>query len=356
MPRTVAVVLAGGRGRRTDILCYIRPKPGLFFAGWYRVIDFALSNCIYPEILNMAVLTDYERSHMAKHLKLWKQVNAPNRKLRILEAEAGSYKGTADAIYQNPDYLQNLDADTVLVSADDHVYKMGYRRMLTSQQKASADVTMGVVRVPMEQAHRFGTATLDGVGKIVSFAAKTWTPPSSLASTGIYALETEPLCQHLIEDAQQPDSPDDFSYAIIPRMVNRDSVFAYQLDGYWHDIDIIEAYCTANMESIGQTPPFSLDGLQPVLTQGSCSSATKEFQQVEVLNSTISSGCTVEGRMRSSVLSPGVRIDEQAEIRNSVLMPNVFVGYHSVVDGCIIGEGVNIGRLCHIGFGRSPVS
>jgi glucose-1-phosphate adenylyltransferase len=249
MRRTVAVVLAGGWGRRMDILCYIRPKPGLFFAGWYRVIDFALSNCIYPEILDIAVLTDYERSHVAKHLKLWKQVNAPNKKLRILEAEAGSYKGTADAIYQNPDYLRILTLTRCLCQPDDHVYKMGYRRMLIPQQKASADVIVGVVRVPMEQAHRFGTATLDGVGKIVGFAEKTWTPSSSLVSTGIYALKTESLGQPLIEDAQQPDSPDDISYAIIPRMVNRDSVFAYQLDGYWHDIGNIEAYYTLTLEA-----------------------------------------------------------------------------------------------------------
>ncbi len=353
MGKTVALILAGGRGKRMDVLCHVRPKPALPFAGCYRVIDLTLSNCIYSRISDIAVLTDYQRSHMAQYIKRWNLANPSNRNMHILEPKAGAYKGTADAVFQNLDYLRGRNADVILVLAGDHVYKMDYAKMLAFHREVNADVTVGVIPVPNEQAHCFGTVTLNSEDRITGFLEKSSMPQSNLASMGIYVFNKDVLAKRLIEDASGPSSRHDFGYSILPRMVKQDKVFAYRFDGYWQDIGTIEAYYTANMNLIDEKPPFSLDGVQPVLTQNNGSSTKEEFESANVVNSIISAGCTIKGRVENSILSPGVWVDKQAVIRNSVLMSNVFVGYHSIVDRCIIDEGVEIGRMCDIGFGRS---
>jgi glucose-1-phosphate adenylyltransferase len=352
MGKTLAFIMAGGRGKRMDLLCDVRPKPALPFAGRFKVIDFTLSNCIYSGINDLAILTDYQRSDMAKYLREWASVNAVGN-FDVLEPDAGSYKGTADSIYQNLPYLDRFDAENALILAGDHIYKMDYHRMIAFHKEKKADVTVGVIRVPIEDAHRFGTVATGSDSEILEFVEKSPNPRSNLASMGIYVFNKDVLARRLREDAAQPDSPHDFGYAIIPGMVGRDRVYAYEFSGYWQDIGTPQAYYSANMELVGVQPAFSINGTRTVLTQGLSLPPANVCRQGKVVNSLISPGCVIKGHVENSILSPGVWVDEQAEVINSVLMANVLVGYHSVVDSCIIDEGVNIGRLCYIGFGKS---
>ncbi len=355
MGKTVALILAGGRGKRMDVLCHVRPKPALPFAGKFKVIDFTLSNCVYSGINDLAILTDYQRSYMAKYLRQWGLANAV-RTFHILEPEMGSYKGTADAVYQNLRYLDGLNAENVLILAGDHIYKMEYREMLAFHEQKKADVTVGVIRVPIEEAHRFGTVSVSDDAEIVEFVEKSSNPKSTLASMGIYVFNRKVLSRRLKEDAARADSPHDFGYAILPGMVGRDKVKAYEFAGYWQDIGTPQAYYAANMELVSTKPSFSLNTTRTVLTQRLELPPPNMHRQGIAVNSLLSPGCVIKGRVENSILSPGVYIDEQAQVRNSVLMPNVFVGYHSVVDTCIIDEGVTIGKLCYIGFGKSLLS
>jgi glucose-1-phosphate adenylyltransferase len=355
MGKMVALILAGGRGKRMDVLCHVRPKPALPFAGRFKVIDFTLSNCFYSGINDPAILTDYQRSYMAKYLAQWGLTNAA-RTFHILEPKTGSYKGTADAVYQNLPYLNKFDTENALILAGDHIYKMDYREMLAFHEQAKAAVTVGVIRVPIEEAHRFGTVSVDDGGEILEFVEKSRHPGSNLASMGIYVFNRDVLVQRLKEDAVRPDSLHDFGYAILPNMVGRDKVKAYEFTGYWQDIGTPQAYYAANMELIRAQPSFSLNHTRTVLTQRFNLPPPDISRQGKVVNSLLSPGCVIKGRVENSILSPGVWVDEQAEVRNSVLMSDVFVGYHSVVDTCIIDEGVNICKLCYIGFGKSLLS
>jgi glucose-1-phosphate adenylyltransferase len=348
---TLAMILAGGKGKRMDILCQVRPKPSLPFAGRFRVIDFSLSNCIHSRIRDIAVLTDYQRSHMAKYLRNWR-LNKPGIvEFHVLEPRTGSYKGTADAVYQNIDYLVEADADAVLILAGDHVYKMDYRRMVAFHENAEADVTVGVIPVPIEEAHRFGIVTIDNESRVVDFIEKPRHPQSNLVSMGIYVFNKRVLCERLILDAARSDSPHDFGYAILPSTVRRDRVFAYQFKDYWRDIGTAAAYYEANMEIMSQQAHFSVNGRWPVLTAEHDSIPPKDINIGNIVNSIISPGCVIRGHVENSVLSPGVCVEDEAVVRNSVLMSNVSIGYHSVVNRCILDEQVNIGKFCYIGFG-----
>jgi glucose-1-phosphate adenylyltransferase len=351
MEKTVALIMAGGRGKRMDVLCRVRPKPALPFAGKFSVIDFALSNCVYSGIADLAILTDYQRSYLARYLRGWGLSNAI-RTFHILEPSTGSYKGTADAVFQNLPYLNKLNAQNVLILAGDHVYKMNYREMIAFHEQTKADVTVGVIRIPIEEAYRFGTVSLGDDGKILEFVEKSKNSRSNLASMGIYIFNRDILARRLAENAQM-DLPHDFGYAILPGMVGRDKVKAYEFTGYWQDIGTPDAYYAANMELVCAQPRFSLDGTKPVLTQRLNLPPPYISDQAMVINSLISPGCVIKGYVKDSVLSPGVWVDERAEVWKSVVMSNAFIGYHSVVESCIIDEGVNIGKLCYIGFGKS---
>ncbi|MDD5039477.1 MAG: glucose-1-phosphate adenylyltransferase [Dehalococcoidales bacterium] len=351
MSREIAIILAGGRGKRMDILCHVRPKPALPFAGRFRVIDFTLSNCIHSKVKDIAVLADYQRSHLVNYLRHWNLENASPANFDILKPGTGSYKGTADAVYQNLDYLQKHHSDTVLVLAGDHIYKMDYRNMLAFHEQTKADATVGVITVPTEQACRFGTVTVDADRRISGFVEKSESSQSNLASMGIYIFNKDVLIERLTEDAAEDASPHDFGYAILPKMVKRNKVFAYKFNGYWQDIGTIEAYYEANMQLLQKQPPISLNGAQPIFTGETVQAPVREFHQGSVVNSLISPGCVIKGHVENSILSPGVWIDEHAVVRNSILMSNVFVGYYSTIESCILDEAVNIGKICYVGFG-----
>jgi glucose-1-phosphate adenylyltransferase len=354
MGPALAMILAGGRGKRMDIFCHSRPKPALPFAGNTRVIDFTLSNCIHSHLKDIAVLTDYQRSAMAIYLRRWFLGNGNLSNISTIEPRNGSYLGTADAVYQNLRYIENHSADLIMVLAGDHVYKMDYRKMLAFHHKMRADATVGVVSVPIEEAHRFGIVNTDNEERIIDFVEKPELPQSNLVSMGIYVFDKKVLIDRLVEDAELTNSPHDFGHAILPSMVSRDKVFAYKFDGYWRDIGTPEAYYESNMDLLSFKPSFSLDGKWPVLIeQNRHLYPAKKSQQGIIENSLISQGCTIKGRVENSVLSPGVWVDEEAEVRNSIIMANSFIGRHSVVDNCILDEGVTVGKLCYLGFGGS---
>jgi glucose-1-phosphate adenylyltransferase len=352
---TAAVILAGGRGKRMDILCHIRPKPALPFAGRFRVIDFSLSNCIHSQISDIAVLTDYQRSYMADYIRQWHRFNANSTNCHVLEPASGSYLGTADAVYQNLNYFNKRNVDAVLVLAGDHVYKLDYRKMLAFHREVNADVTVGVIPVPIEETHRFGTVTLNASRRITDFSEKSPISQSNLVSMGIYVFNKRVLAERLIEDAGDQTSRHDFGYSLLPDMVKRDRVFAYRFQGYWQDIGTVEAYYEANMELTKEQPCFSLNSTMPVMTQEQHLSPPYISGQASITNSLVSPGCVVKGRVENSILSPQVWVDEQAMVRNSVIMGRTFIGRHSVVDCCVLDEGVKISDYCYLGFGSGLI-
>jgi len=348
--KVATLVLAGGRGKRMEVLCDLRPKPVLSLAGNVRVIDFSLSNCVHSKIPDIGVLVDYERERLADYLTGWNAVNTATR-LRILPPAEGSYTGTADAVYQNLDYLEKQNADTVLVLSGDHVYKMDYRPIIAFHQRIGADATLGVFHVPIEETHRFGTVTTDRAGRIEEFREKSSIARTNLASMGIYIFKRDTLARRLREDAGEPGSLHDFGYNVLPRMVKTDRVFTYEFKSYWLDVGTVKAYYDANMELLPPRPRLSLDGTWPVLRDNTLPPAYSVSQGGNVINSLISPGCVIKGRVENSILSPGVHVAEQALVRNAVIMADTSIGYHSIVDGCILDERVNIGNFCYVGFG-----
>lgn len=350
MNNTAAVILAGGEGKRMDILCQTRPKPALPFAGRFRVIDFSLSNCINSHISNIAVLTDYQRSYMADYLNRWRLTNAGFINFNVLEPRGGSYRGTADAVYQNLDYFYRSKADNALILAGDHIYKCDYRKMLAFHQESQADVTVGVIPVPIEQATRFGTVTTDAAGRITEFLEKSPMPHSNLASMGIYIFNRNILTERLVADADNPVSRHDFGYSVLPSIVKVDRVFAYRFNGYWRDIGTIDAYYEANMELTKDRRNYTPTGKSPILTLRQRLPPPCTGKQASIKNSIISPGCVIRGHIENSVLSPGVWVDEEAVVRNSVIMGNGYIGSYTIVDRSILDEGVNVGEYCHIGF------
>ena len=352
----VALILAGGRGKRMDILCHLRPKPALPFAGTFRVIDFTSSNCVHSQIADIGVLIDYQRAGMAEYLRQWHSANGGATNLCVLPPRVGSYAGTADAVYQNLDYLEKQGSDTVLILAGDHIYKMDYHKMITFHHMMKADATVGVVRVPIEETHRFGTVTVDAQNRITEFVEKSPMSQSNLASMGIYVFNKDLLARRLSEDARELGSRHDFGYSILPRMVKADRVFAYEFNGYWHDIGTVEAYYEANMELLRPQPRFSLDSDWPILSDRGILPVRRASGEGSIVNSLVGPGCVIKGYVENSVLSPGTYVAEKAIVRNSVVMAQASIGNSSVVEGCILDEGVTIGEFSHIGVGTTPLA
>ena len=355
MKKVVAMVLAGGQGKRMEVLCQVRPKPALPFAGRFRVIDFTLSNCVHSGIGNVALLTDYQRDHMAAYLKQWSSNNPGDYGLDTLEPKEGSYRGTADAVYQNLDYLKRYGPEVVVVLAGDHIYSMDYRRMLAFHLESSADVTVGVMPVPLEEASRFGIVIPDGTGRIVDFNEKPAVPASNLASMGIYIFNPRVLTEGLAEDHDNPVSSHDFGYSLIPDLVKRRRAFAYKFEGYWRDIGTVETYYEANMELTSRLPSYTFNDAWPILTRDCATLPPTIAGKGRVKHSLIGSGCVIEGEVEGSILSPGVRVEENAVVRNSIVMERTVIGRNSLVDRCILDEGVTVGTQCCVGLESNPI-
>jgi glucose-1-phosphate adenylyltransferase len=350
---TLTMILAGGRCKRMEIFCRHKAKSAISFAGNSRVIDFTLSNCVHSENKNIAVLADYHRISMAIYLNRWVAANCNSRTFHVLEPKYGTYVGNADAVYQNIDFLKKNSSDLILIVAGDMIYRMDYRKILLHHRESGADVTISTTRVPIEQASRFGVVNLDNNSRVTSFLEKPEIPQSNIASMSIYVFNKQLLIENLIEDAAIASSPHDFGHAILPRMVRQNNVSAYSFSGYWRDIGTPQGYYEANMEVLPEASTFLNNDAWPLLTEPDRLEDPRITLQGNVQNSIISHGCVVKGQVLNSVLAPGVWVEEEAVVRDSVVMGNSFIGYHSVVDHCVLSEGVNIGRLCYLGFGGS---
>ena len=374
---TLALVLAGGRGSRLQELTQWRAKPGVFFGGNFRIIDFALSNCVNSGIRRIGVLTQYKAHSLIRHLvRGWSQLQTDQGEfLEILPASQSTssnwYTGTADAIYQNLDIIRNLQPEFVLVLAGDHVYKMDYGHMLAFHMEHDADLTVSCVEVSLDEARGFGVMSVDAQGKVLRFEEKPGQPfpmpgseDTALASMGIYVFNTEFLYEELIRDARSPDSDHDFGRDIIPELIERNQVYAYMFrdpesgdQGFWRDVGAIDSYWAANMELVDPLPELDLyDRDWPIRTYHPQLPSAKFVldegeHRGEVVNSIVSGGCIVSAaELRRSLLFSNVRVYAQTVLDESIVFPDVTIGrkcriHRAVIDrGCQIPDGTVIGE------------
>jgi glucose-1-phosphate adenylyltransferase len=380
--RTIALVLAGGRGSRLKQLTDRRAKPAVFFGGKFRIIDFVLSNCINSNIRRIAVLTQYKAHSLLRHLQMGWSFLRPemNEFLDLLPAqqrleEATWYRGTADAVYQNFDILRAARPEFFVVLAGDHIYKMDYSNMLNDMRAKGADCVVGCAEVPIAEASDFGVMAVDASMRIVDFLEKPPAPPAmpgkpgvALASMGIYAFSANFLYAELQRDHDDPNSSHDFGKDVIPHLVARGLAVAHhfeescvtttpQSEPYWRDVGTIDAYWAANLDLVRPTPQLDIyDRNWPVWTyQQQLPPAKFIFDDLDrrgiAVDSMVSGGCIVSGaQVTRSLLFSSVRINSWARTCEAVILPEVEVGRHArlnkvVIDrGCRIPEGLVVGE------------
>ncbi len=356
----VAMILAGGRGSRLYDLTKKVAKPAVYFGGKYRIIDFPLSNCANSDISVVGVLTQYEsvllNSYVSKDQN-W-GLDAKDAGVFVLpprekdDTGFGLYRGTADAITQNIDFLDQNEADYVLILSGDHIYKMDYAKMLAAHKAANADCTIAVMEVPLKEASRFGIMNTNEEDIIVEFEENPAQPKSNLASMGIYIFSYDVLRQYLVEDDQKADSNHDFGKDIIPALLNTGKkCLAYRFEGYWKDVGTIDSLWEANMDLLN--PDNILDLADP-----SWKIYTEDVNELPqfigangvVDNAYITEGCVVDGEVKNSVLFTNVTVEEGAQVIDSVVMPNCVVKAGAKLVRClvqentIIPEGVELGH------------
>jgi len=374
---TLAIVLAGGRGSRLKGLTDWRAKPAVPFGGKFRIIDFPLSNCINSGIRRISVVTQYKSHSLQRHLQRgWGFLSGQfGEFIEVLSAQQrvgeGWYTGTADAIYQNLDILRHYGPSYVLVLAGDHIYKMDYGKMVAAHAANGADITVGCIPVPLDDARAFGVMEVDETGRIVEFAEKPEhpkpmpdNPDKALASMGIYVFTAEYLRNCLLDDARNPDSSHDFGKDIIPAAVRRDKVFCFRFmnantgaPGYWRDVGTVDAYWEANMDLANIQPELNLyDTNWPIWTYQEQLPPAKfafddENRRGMAVDTMLSGGCLITGAMvRHSVLFSNVRIHSFSEVEDSVILPDVEIRRgcrirRAVIDkGAVIPEGTVIGE------------
>ena len=357
--RTLAMILAGGAGTRLTVLSEKRAKPAVPFAGKFRIIDFTLSNCVNSGIYTVGVLTQYRPHSLNEHIGIGKpwdldRARGGVRLLQPYQEQQGQrwYRGTADAVYQNLDFIQNHDPANVLVLSGDHIYKMDYAPMIAYHMEKGADLTIAVMPVPLEEAHRFGIMEVDEEGRIVHFTEKPKEPKSNLASMGIYVFNTKMLVKRLSEGSEE--SPrEDFGKHVIPAMLALgDRVFAYRFQGYWVDVGTIDSYWATNLELTKPEPALDLYGRDwPIHTRSQERPSAKFTPQSKVTSSLISNGCVVRGLVHNSVLSPGVYVSPGAVIKDSIIMNDTWIGPGALVERTVVDKQVVIGAGVEIGQG-----
>jgi len=358
MNKVLALILAGGQGERLSILSEERAKPSVPFGGKYRIIDFALSNSVNSGINRLGILTQYRPRSLNDHIGIGKpwDLDRENGGVFLLQPFIGRdvsfwYRGTADAVFQNLDFIEEHPAEQILILAGDHIYSMRYDEMVYYHRAKGADVTVAVAEVPIEEAHRFGIITADDTDRVVAFDEKPAQPKSNLVSMGIYVFNKDVLMERLTEDALRP-STHDFGRDIVPAMVDQDRVFAFRFNGYWRDVGTIEAYWQSNMDLLADLPDFNLyDRYNPVRTRSSERAPAKVGTRAHISRSLITHGCIINGYVEHSVLSPGVFVEEGAVIRDSIIFDDVYIERDAVITRSIIDKEVRVGAGSQIGWG-----
>lgn len=358
----VAMLLAGGQGSRLYALTKHTAKPAVQFGGKYRIIDFPLSNCVNSGIDTVGVLTQYQplvlNDYMGNGLP-W-DLDRTFGGLKILPPYQGNegadwYRGTANAIYQNLEFIDMFDPDYVLVLSGDHIYKMDYSRMLDYHKRTGAACTIAVLEVPIEEASRFGIMTTDDHGRIVRFTEKPAKPESTKASMGIYIFDRHTLYKYLEADEADPASSNDFGKNVIPAMLAAgESMYAYAFEGYWKDVGTINSLWEANMDMLGDPPKLELGGDSwRIFSRHYCQPPQYIGGHAIVENSVITEGCEIYGTVKNCVLGAGVRVMHGAYVKDSVIMDDVTVGEGATVNYSIIDSQSVIGAGARVGAPRS---
>ncbi|KOP64498.1 glucose-1-phosphate adenylyltransferase [Bacillus sp. FJAT-18019] len=347
----VAMLLAGGQGKRLKGLTKTLAKPAVYFGGTYRIIDFPLSNCSHSGIDTVGVLTQYEPLVLHSYIGVgsdW-DMDRLNGGVFVLpphEREDGTtwYRGTADAIFRNLKFIDQYDPEHVLILSGDHIYKMDYDRMLAYHKEKEADCTISVIQVSSEEAKRFGMVNTDENYRINEFEEKPAHPKSTTASMGVYLFRWKLLRSYLLRNAEIPDTSHDFGKDILPSMLaDGKTLFAYPFEGYWKDVGTIESLWEANMDLLSERPKLDLnDPLWRIYTRNPNQPAEYISPTANVRNSMINEGCTVCGDVTHSVLFYGVEVGEGSIITDSVIMPKVRIGKHVRIHRAIVTEDMVI--------------
>ncbi len=355
----IAMLLAGGQGSRLGVLTQKVAKPAVSFGGKYRIIDFPLSNCINSGVDTVGVLTQYQPLRLNTHIGIgipW-DLDRNVGGVTILppyERSKGSdwYTGTANAIYQNLEYMETYNPEYVLILSGDHIYKMDYEVMLEYHKANNADVTIAAMPVPIEEASRFGILITDDSNKITEFEEKPANPRSNLASMGIYIFSWKALKDALIKLKDVPGC--DFGKHVIPYCFEQNErIFAYEYNGYWKDVGTLSSYWEANMELIDIIPEFNLyEEYWKIYTKSDITPPQYIAAEAKVERSIIGEGTEVHGQVINSVIGAGVTIAKDAVVKDSIVMKGSTVGKGSIIEKAIVAENVTIGENAHLGVGE----
>ena len=357
----VAMLLAGGQGSRLYALTKKTAKPAVRFGGKYRIIDFPLSNCINSGVDTVGVLTQYQPLVLNEYIgnglpwDLDRNVGG----VKILPPYQGQngadwYKGTANAIYQNMEFIDQYNADYVLILSGDHIYHMDYAKMLAFHKEKEADCTIAVLEVPLEEASRFGIMSAHEDGTIYKFTEKPKNPDSTKASMGIYIFNKKKLFDYLVADAADPESSNDFGKNIIPTMLAAgEKMMAYPFSGYWKDVGTINSLWEANMDLLGETPVLNVsDESWRIYSRHQAEQPQYVDKKAVIDNCSITEGCEIHGTVKNCVLGSGVKVMYGAYVKDSVIMGDTVIGEGATVNYAILDEGVDIGAGAKIGTPR----
>lgn len=359
----LAMILAGGRGSRLHDLTNKVAKPAVAYGGKYRIVDFPLSNCANSGIDVVGVLTQYESVLLNSYVAAGGRwgLDAKDSGVYVLpprekaDANLDVYRGTADAISQNIDFIDSFSPDYLLVLSGDHIYKMNYEKMLAYHKEQNADATIAVIEVPLKEASRFGIMNTDEDGRIVEFEEKPENPKSNLASMGIYIFSWKLLRKLLLADMKDSDSSHDFGKDIIPTLLNDNKkLVAYTFDGYWKDVGTIDSLWEANMDLLNANNRLDLnDSTWKIYTADISSLPQYLSPEAAVKNSFINQGCVVQGEVNNSVLFTNAKVHPGAKVIDSVLMPGVIVEEGALVCRALVADGVTIGKGAVVGSADS---
>ncbi len=358
--RCIAMLLAGGQGSRLKVLTENTAKPAVPFGGKYRIIDFPLSNCVNSGIDTVGILTQYQPLELNEYIgngQPW-GLNKTHSCAQVLppyerhDKKSGWYKGTANAIYQNIDFIDRFDPEYVVVLSGDHIYKMDYADMVAYHEKHNASCTIAVRTVPLEEASGFGIQNTNPDHSIYEFEEKPKVPKSTNASMGIYVFNWSILREALINDEEDPNSSNDFGKNIIPTLLNAGhKMMAYIFDGYWKDVGTIDSLWEANMELLGKNPEFDIRGDErsKIYARNSALPSSYIDEEARTVNCFIAEGSEVYGTVRHSVISVGCTIGEDALVEDSVVMPGVIIEPGAIVRHAILGENSRVGKNAVVG-------
>ena len=363
--RVIAMLLAGGQGSRLKVLTEATAKPAVPYGGKYRIIDFPLSNCVNSGIDTVGILTQYQPLELNEYIgngQPW-GLNRSLASAQVLppyerhDKKSGWYKGTANAIYQNIDFIERYDPEYVVVLSGDHIYKMDYAEMVEYHEKNQAACTIAVREVPLEEASRFGILNTNPDGSIYEFEEKPAKPKSTNASMGIYVFNWQILREFLIADEEDPASSNDFGKNIIPKLLCAGhKLMAFTFDGYWKDVGTIDSLWEANMELLGKEPAFNIRGDEKsrIYARNNALPSSYIDEKAVTANCFIAEGSKIYGTVRHCIISTGCTVGEGALVEDSVVMPGAVIETGAIVRHAILGEGSRICKGAVVGGTYAP--